>query len=239
MEFSPPPLVLVCASKVSARLFARATLLGRSLQSIPEKLRPGLMLLADNIGPGISGLPEFYNQAIERLDSGVIVAFVHDDVYLHDWSLGFHLDQALELFDLVGVVGSSKVPYGQPGWWHALDQEGRPHRNDSVLRSGSINHFDPALVRPDWYGPAPMPCDLLDGVFLAARIDRLREYSVRFDPQFQFHCYDADFCYAARSRGFRLGTWPIPLTHGSPGGFDAAWVMAARQLQKKLVSEKP
>lgn len=234
-----PPVVLICATQGAARLFQRATLLGRSLQAIPETLRPRLLLLADNTGPAAMGLGEFYNRALEQVDAGAIVAFVHDDVYLHDWSLAFQLDQALAAFDLVGVVGSSQVPHGQPGWWHGLDPEGRPQRNDAVLRSGSINHFDPALVRPDWYGPAPMACDLLDGVFLAARIDRLRESGVRFDPQFRFHCYDTDFCYAARAQGLSLGTWPIPLTHGSPGGFDQAWVRAAQQLQTKLASAAP
>ena len=103
-----------------------------------------------------------------------------------------------------------------------------------MIRSGSINHFDPSLVRPDWFGPTPMLCDLLDGVFLAAYVKRLREGGVRFDPQFSFHCYDTDFCYSARSLGLRLGTWPIPLTHGSPGGFDGNWTQAAKQLRSKL-----
>lgn len=234
-----PQVVLVCATQGGAQLFQRATFLGRSLQAIPEPLRPRLLLLPNNTGQGATGLAEFYNCAIEQLDAGSIVAFVHDDVYLHDWSLAFQLDQALAQFDLVGVVGSTQVPYGQPGWWHGLDREGRPQRNDSVLRSGSINHFDPVLVRPDWYGHSPMVCDLLDGVFLAARIDRLRESNVRFDPQFRFHCYDTDFCYTARAHGLRLGTWPIPLTHGSPGGFDESWVRAALQLQAKVVKVEP
>jgi hypothetical protein len=73
--------------------------LGRSLQAIPEPLRPRLLLLPNNTGQGATGLAEFYNRAIEQLDAGSIVAFVHDDVYLHDWSLAFQLDQALAQFD--------------------------------------------------------------------------------------------------------------------------------------------
>jgi hypothetical protein len=227
-------VVLACATKGSAQFFHRATLLGRSLKAFPEKLRPKLCLLADNKGSGVMGLPTFYNRVLAHVEPGVILVFVHDDVYLHDWNLGFHLQQALAVFDLVGVVGSSQVPHGQPGWWHDLDRAGRPQRNDAVIRSGSINHFDPGLLRPDWYGPAPMACDLLDGVFLAARAQRLKESAVNFDPQFSFHCYDSDFCYSARARGFRLGTWPIPITHGSAGGFDGAWISAAQLLQAKL-----
>ena len=237
MEFSR--VVLVCATQGGAQLFQRAAFLGRSLQAIPKILRPRLLLLPDNTGPEAIGLAEFYNRALEQLDAGSIVAFVHDDVYLHDWFIAFQLAQALEAFDVVGVVGSAQVPHGQPGWWHSLDSQGRPQRNDAVLCSGSINHFDPALVRPDWYGPAPMACDLLDGVFLAARVDCLRDSGVRFDPQFRFHCYDTDFCYSARASGLRLGTWPIPLTHGSPGGFDQSWVASARKLKAKLLQVEP
>ncbi|MEB3301294.1 MAG: hypothetical protein VKN56_04915 [Cyanobacteriota bacterium] len=229
-------LVIACATQGPARLFQRATLLGRSLQSFPEPLRPKICLLADNKGQRSMGLPSFYNRVIDEMESDQIVVFMHDDVYVHDWNLTFQLDRALEAFDLVGVVGSANVPHGQPGWWHGLDGEGRPLRNDAVTRSGSINHFDPGLVRPDWYGPVPMACDLLDGVFLAARVNTLRTRQIRFDPQFAFHCYDTDFCYTARSRGLRLGTWPLSLTHASAGSFDDNWIRAARQLQAKLAS---
>jgi hypothetical protein len=234
-----PKVLLACATKAPSHLFQRATLLGRSLQAFPESWRPKLMLLADNKGPEPMGLATFYNRVLDQIEDGAIVVFLHDDVYLHDWTLAFQLQQALERFDVVGVVGSAQVPHGQPGWWHGLDGQGRPQRNDAVIRSGSINHFDPGLVRPDWYGSAPLACDLLDGVFLAARVDCLRESGVRFDPQFNFHCYDTDFCYSARARGLRLGTWPIPLTHGSPGGFDQSWVTAAQQLQAKLMQVEP
>jgi GT2 family glycosyltransferase len=182
------------------------------------------------------GLPSFYNNALSQVENDAIAVFVHDDVYIHDWNLAFQLGQALAAFDVVGVVGSAQVPFGQTGWWHGLDQHGNPSRNDAVIRSGSINHFDSGMVRPDWYGPAPMVCDLLDGVFLAARVDRLREVGLCFDPRFKFHCYDTDFCYSARSLGLSVGTWPIPLTHGSAGAFDGSWTTAAHQLKAKLES---
>jgi GT2 family glycosyltransferase len=47
----------------------------------------------------------------------------------------------------------------------------------------------------------------------------LREKHVRFDPQFDFHLYDIDFCRTARQKELRLGTWPIALTHQSKGSF--------------------
>jgi GT2 family glycosyltransferase len=84
-----------------------------------------------------------------------------------------------------------------------------------------------------WYGPAPAACELLDGVFLAARRSVLRRKGVLFDPAFQFHCYDLDFCRTARSRGLTLGTWPIAITHRSGGNFGAAWDVAADAYLRK------
>ena len=229
-----PPLIMACATKASARLFPRATLLGRSLKAFPEPVRPQLMLLEANTGPKALGLSEFYNNVIERVGTeDAILIFIHDDVYIHDWHLGARLVEALLHFDVVGVIGSTGVPDGQPGWWHGLDSLGQPRRNDNIVLSGSVNHFDPGQVRPNWYGASPLACDLLDGLFLAVRVASLRSTGLRFDPRFRFHCYDTDFCYSAKAAGLRLGTWPISLTHGSGGSFDQAWGNAARLLEMK------
>jgi len=230
----PSQVVLVCATKYPARYFHRATLLGRSLRAFPEALRPQVFLLADNHGHAAAGLSSFYNRAIEEVKDAEIIVFLHDDIFIHDWNLAFQLDQTLQIFDLIGVVGSAGVPHGQPGWWHGVDEDGGVVRNQSLTVSGSINHFDPILVRPDYFGPAPIACDLLDGVFLATRLEKLRPAGLRFDPQFIFHCYDTDFCYSARELGWTLGTWPIPLTHASGGDFGAAWLDSARRLKEKV-----
>jgi GT2 family glycosyltransferase len=47
----------------------------------------------------------------------------------------------------------------------------------------------------------------------------LQEHNVRFDPRFDFHFYDLDFCRTARQKGLRLGTWPICVTHQGKGAF--------------------
>jgi protein O-GlcNAc transferase len=229
-----PRVVIVSATMQSASHFGRSTLLGRSLQAFPSPLRPGLLLLPANSGQQALGLAEFYNQAIGRIEGDPIVVFCHDDVYLHDWNLCHVLAHGLGVFDLLGVVGAAHVPWGQPGWWFTLDTDHQPVRNDSVQRSGSLNHFDPCLVRPDYYGPCPKACDLLDGVFLAVKMSTLKSSGLRFDPQFRFHCYDSDFCYAARKLGLRVGTWPVPITHGSPGEFGQSWVNSALLLCSKL-----
>jgi GT2 family glycosyltransferase len=57
---------------------------------------------------------------------------------------------------------------------------------------------------------------------------------LRFDTQFEFHCYDLDFCRQASQRGLRIGTWPIAVTHNSGGNFKSeSFKRAARQYLAK------
>lgn len=90
--------------------------------------------------------------------------------------------------------------------------------------SGAVSHGKQPLGGVASFGPAPAECELLDGALLAARASRLRDAGVRFDPTFDFHFYDMDFCRTARRAGLRLGTWPICITHQSGGAFGSeAW----------------
>jgi GT2 family glycosyltransferase len=51
------------------------------------------------------------------------------------------------------------------------------------------------------FGASPADCELLDGVFLAARRSTLVAQGVCFDPQFDFRFYDMDLCRSARKEG--------------------------------------
>ena len=102
-------LTLVCASQQYPSHFSRSTLLGRSLRQFPPALRPRLFLVAGNQGKHCQGLSEIYNKAIAELPPEGIVAFVHDDLFVHDWFLQFRLDQALRHFDLVGLAGEGEA----------------------------------------------------------------------------------------------------------------------------------
>src|SRR6266851_3268613 len=59
------------------------------------------------------------------------------------------------------------------------------------------------------FGETPVPCGLLDGLFLAVNTEHVLRSGARFDSQFMFHFYDLDFCRTSRQKGLSLGTWPI------------------------------
>jgi GT2 family glycosyltransferase len=217
------PIRLVSATQLPQGSFWGASYLGRSLRRFPESLRPPLHVVCGNSGSRARGLSEIFNQAIEAAEPGTERVFVHDEVYLHDWFLAVHVAQALSNFDVVGLAGSANPDLSQPSWGLRFDAALNPLGWQPGLRkSGAVNHFDYGCPDVTVYGPAPMPCALLDGVFLAVRTDRIKELEVRFDARFKFHCYDIDFCRSATEKGLRLGTWPIAITHDSGGAFGTA-----------------
>jgi GT2 family glycosyltransferase len=203
---------VVSASRMPEQGFWSNTALGLSL---------GRMMLETRLNPcpvydNKRGLGEVYNERIAAPDCAEYLVFVHDDVWIEDFYLANRIIEGLERFDVLGVAGNKRRRAGQPSWGF-VDTEF--HWEEAGYLSGFIAHGHEPMGRISAFGPAPAECELMDGVFFAAKRDTLREREVRFDPQFDFHLYDMDFCRTARSRGLRLGTWPIALTHQGKGKF--------------------
>lgn len=249
---------VVSATRLSEKAFWQSSLLGRSLRLFPEELRPELALTFDNDGPAVRGLPRIYNEAIESCPRDRALVFVHDDVYLHDPLLEFHLRSALLAADVVGVAGSLGAPSSAVSWGLHFDEQMkyagwmRGSGFEGVTLSGAVSHQAtsrlpllqgaPAL-QLGIYGSAPLPCHLLDGVLLAVHSSTLQLRSqLRFDERFNFdfHLYDLDFCRAARRENLRLSTWPLLITHGSGGNFGTPeWCAAARAYRRKWAALEP
>jgi len=197
---------IVSASRSSPGDFPTRTALGQSLERIAHDSRMAVLVATANR----RGLPVVYNELLDQAPDDSVVIFVHDDVWIDDYYLIQRVCEGLTHFDVIGVAGNKRrVPY-QPAW-HFMDAE---FNWDSPAHlSGLIAHGREPGGRVQHYGPAPSACELLDGVFLAAKKHTLIAHDVRFDPRFDFHFYDMDFCRTARQRGLSLGTWPICLTH--------------------------
>ena len=210
-------LVFVSASRSSQAEFMAHSMLGQSLQAM-EGMGPfGLQLFTKNNRP----LGVCYNEVIDSADPQTILVFLHDDLSIDDWYVEQRLEQALDVFDVVGVAGNRRCQRHQETWWMLPSSlvEGKRilDRWDHEFLSGAIAHGQAPYARPSLYGACPSRVALLDGVFLAARAGRLQHSGVRFDPRLAFHHYDLDFCRSASAAGLRIGTWPIALTHASRG----------------------
>jgi GT2 family glycosyltransferase len=197
---------IVSATRSPQNEFQGTTALGRSLERIAHHGGMTAMVATGNS----RGLPLVYNEMLDRAADDTIVIFMHDDIWIDDYFLIQRVIDGLKHYDVVGVAGNRRRTVRQPSWLHVnLQFEWDAPEN----LSGVVSHGPHPGGQVQHYGPSPAACELLDGVFLAAKKITLAESNVRFDPLFDFHFYDLDFCRTARRQGLRLGTWPICLTH--------------------------
>lgn len=218
---------IVSATRLSRDEFLAKSALGISLRRLSRDNRLRGAIAFSNSG----GLPAIYNARITAPDGSDVVVFMHDDVWIDDYHLADRVLDGLEAYDVIGVAGNRRRVPGQPAW--AFIDEKRTWDERANL-SGRVAHGQRPFGDVSYYGDASAECELLDGVFLAARRSRLLDNEVLFDARFDFHFYDMDFCRSARAKGLRLGTWPICLTHQSGGNFAAdAWKEKYRLYREK------
>ncbi|SIQ69004.1 glycosyltransferase family 2 protein [Pseudacidovorax sp. RU35E] len=204
-------LLLVCATRLDEQSFYSQSLLGRWLNNHPRYRR---RIFFSNQ----QGLPGLFNAVIDQAQPQDILVFVHDDVWIEQSDFAAQLVTALRRFDLVGIAGNRRRVPGQTAW-PFIPTPDNEFTWDFPNLSGAV--LCESLRAPKLldYGAAPAPCELLDGVLLAARSRVLQRGNVRFDEQFAFHFYDMDLCRQARANGLRLGTWPLRIFHASSGLF--------------------
>jgi hypothetical protein len=238
----PNRLIFVIATRSSKDIFWSFSPLGLSIKRL-QMMRALFPLDRQEIPTIIKyvifyenarGIPKVYNSAIAAIaddqrtnintckDMGShdpIIVFAHDDVWLDDAQIAHHLNTSLKVFDIVGVAGSvDRIP-GQSSWCFTGEECSlKMHGLSGMICSG-----DAPFSAINYFGPSEQPCELLDGVFLAARLSTLTTTNLRFDLRFDFHFYDLDFCRSATSIGLRLGTWPISITHQSEGDYGDKW----------------
>jgi GT2 family glycosyltransferase len=215
-------ITFVAATRSTFEDFWGKSALGISLNRLRFDTRLNARITLENSLP----LASAYNYAISAANPEDILVFVHDDVWLDDYYLGDRVIDGLKTFDVIGVVGNKCRAPAQPSWVF----------KNTELTMDSYDHFSGAIAHGELpgapvslYGETPASCELLDGVFLASKRDTLVKNSLFFDPQFNFHFYDLDFCRTVKKRGLQLGTWPVCITHQSVGSFGSpAWLAMAQ-----------
>ncbi len=226
---------IVAATPKNQIEFRQLTLLGQSLNNFPRQSGLEITIFPNNAGDRRTGLSTFYNAFLQPKYEEEILVFIHDDVYLHDWHLVHRLNDSMERFDVVGLAGNTDPDLAEPSWALAWDRKKYPRGlQPGKNLSGTVGHLVDGRTHISHFGPAPQECYLLDGLFLAVHVKKVIDASVRFDPRFEFHFYDLDFCRQCRDKGLKIGTWPIAVTHGSRGAYNSPeWISTRdKYLQK-------
>jgi GT2 family glycosyltransferase len=203
---------IISATRKSEADFRANSALGISLRRLSYDKRLVARIALGNT----RGLPDVYNEHLSAAGSDSIVVFMHDDVWIDDYFFSQRIVEGLNTYDVIGVAGNRRRISGQPAWAFV---DGKFTWDQRVNLTGAVAHGRHPFGPISHFGDAPAACELIDGVFLAAKKSVLTERKVSFDPRFNFHFYDMDFCRTARQNGLKLGTWPICLTHQSGGAF--------------------
>lgn len=219
---------IVSATRMNEQDFWQHSALG---QSLVTQLIQNQNLSVNVAFENTRGLSEVFNAAIAQADDEAILVFIHDDVWIDDAQFTQAVLAGLNQFDIIGVAGNKRRLPKQPAWAF-IDTQFTWDAQENL--SGKVAHGETAQGKISKYGDVPAECELLDGVFLAVRKRILATKQVAFDPRFNFHFYDLDFCRTARNVGVTLGTWPIQLTHQSGGAFGSeSWQQHYQQYLQK------
>lgn len=206
-------LQIISATRMTEQEFWSKSALGLSLK---RHLQQDARLSAHVCFENTRGLSEIFNDSIYQAEDDAVMVFIHDDVWIDEPNFADAVLAGLEMFDVIGVAGNKRRLANQPAW-PFVDLKFTWDNKQNL--SGRVAHGQHAFGAISDYGPVPAACELLDGVFLAAKNSVLKSANVYFDPQFDFHFYDLDFCRTAKSAGLQLGTWLVNLTHQSGGAF--------------------
>lgn len=159
------------------------------------------------------GLSRSYNRQLtpENLIKHDIVLFAHDDIYIDDLKLKGKLYSAINTYDIVGLAGASAATIAKPCLWHRM--------SDPSSWSGAVSHpiDNDTMQVVTAFGPWPKRCLFLDGLFLAVNLSRVLEVGWKFNENYKYHHYDLSSCLDANKKQLKLGTYPIYVSHSSPG----------------------
>jgi len=166
-----------------------------------------------------------YNDIVQGSDADIVVVS-HDDIDVLADDFVARLSDALDSFDGVGVVGTTKLAGPAIGW------SGHPN-----LRGWIVHHVP---GEDEWSADALHPSAregiivALDGVFLAAHRKVFVDVPFEATTFDGFHLYDLDWSYRASDRGYRLGVaGDLLLVHASRGKYGSEWERYAERFWRK------
>lgn len=163
-----------------------------------------------------NGLPKVYNRYLNDtyFDRYTCILFVHDDVYIDDLKCFEKIhNQFSQDYSVVGLAGGQRVEIKRPALWHLM--------TDRKSQSGAVAHPHGERTYVTSFGPTPVRCLIMDGLFLAIDCSKFKSNPVKFDESFMFHHYDLDFCLQCNAKKHKLVTEQINVIHQSPGLLDA------------------
>lgn len=215
---------LVVATRFSEVDFYEKSATGKSL----KKFKPDFVKL-DLYSENTDGLSKVYNKSIyQPEDDNVIMVFMHDDIHLLDYFWFYRIQEGLQNYDLIGLVGNKSRKFQQPSW---AFKNSEMEVDDAVNFSGVIAHgVSEDTSKINFLGQPRQEVKLIDGVLIGVKRKTLIDNHLFFDERFDFDFYDMDLCRQAELKGLKMGTWDIAVMHESGGNYSTSKWIASYQI---------
>lgn len=155
------------------------------------------------------GLSEIYNTCINQDEfSDKILLFVHDDVELNDIFLYEKLNDSP--YTVTGLAGAKSCDLNADKLaWHLATK-----REDMV---GEVSHKKDDHTWTTVFGPTKSRTLIIDGLFIAVNVEKIKNTPARFNEKFTFHHYDMAFCLECNKYKVPVGVLPIYTVHHGMG----------------------
>jgi len=171
-----------------------------------------------------TALPVVYNKLIAKADKEKYdwLVICHDDIYINTVDLANYLDRRYFDFDVIGVAGASEIKLQSLALWHLMGG-GFGSKN----LHGAVTHIYSNDLNPHShlhskkhitaFGIYPHRVVVLDGVFLAMRVDKVKDIKADETNPSKYHFYDLDFVLTCHKNRLKIGVGDIMITHQSHG----------------------
>lgn len=194
------------------------------------------------------GLPVVYNEVMHKHRTTPVhnpeyvdwLVFVHDDVYIDDIRLGEKLERAhgVHGFDVVGLAGCLNPIIKPHNLWHVMGERQSLRGHVAHPIGQMLNGEQQTTVTS--FGPTPSRVVLIDGLFMAVKVESIRDNPWKFNENYTFHHYDISSCIDANRHKLKIGVYPINVMHTSPGLRsldDTAWKTSNDRFLKEYGSQ--
>ncbi len=155
------------------------------------------------------GLSEVYNSFINNNSyQNDILLFVHDDVELMDPFIFEKLNDSP--YVVTGLAGAKSCDLNKDHLaWHLCSK-----REDFV---GEVMHCSNNNYWTTVFGPTKQRTLIIDGLFIAINVEKIKNTPVRFNELFKFHHYDMSFCLECNKNKISVGVLPVHVIHHGLG----------------------
>lgn len=180
------------------------------------------------------GICEIYNEGLKKASFN-IVCFCHEDILFHTKNWGKKLFELLDANKEIGLAGIAGAVYKSkyPTSWASVPSEF--YRTSLIQKKNDRSYMHP----PYTANQQASEVAVLDGCFIAGRLEIFNKFKWNENLLKDFHLYDLDICIRV-GRKFKLVVMnTITIIHLSEGSLDGKWLLESEKMHSCYTADLP